>query len=106
MVYFPENRGLLGDPRERDADLITRRVAHEVAHQRWAQALDPADLAAAPPLVEAGARRGGRVAGPAPPGGGGLPPMLAFDEDRYLAGRPQEPDSEPTLLETAGQAYL
>jgi len=106
MVFFPESRGFLSDPRDSEVDLVTRRVAHEVAHQWWGHRLDPADVPGGTTLVETLAKHSEQIVVESMHGAGALPPMLAFDEDRYLAGSAQEPDSEPTLLETRGQAYL
>ena len=106
LVLFPEHRGFLADSRAEGIDLVTRRVAHEVAHQWWAHALDPADVAGASTLVETLAKHSEQLVVEAMHGEDALPPILAFDEDRYLAGRAQDPEPEPTLLETTDQAYL
>jgi len=106
MVFFTEDRGFTSDTRAGDVDLVTRRVAHEVGHQWWGGRLDPADVAGASTLVETLAKHSEQLVLAAMHGPQALPPMLAFDEDRYLAGRAEEETSERTLLETTEQAYL
>ncbi|MBV9879247.1 MAG: hypothetical protein JO180_02075 [Gemmatirosa sp.] len=106
MIYFPEDRGFLSDPRADDVDLLTRRVAHEVAHQWWGHRLSPADVAGGSTLVETLAKHSEQLVVADAYAPRALAPMLAFDEDRYLAGRAEARDSEPTLMESAGQAYL
>jgi hypothetical protein len=109
MIFFPEDRGLLSDasPRaERGVDLVTRRVAHEVAHQWWGHTLDAAPMAGATTLTETLAKHSEQLVVAAMHGDGALPAMLAFDEDRYLAGSAQEPAAEPTLLDAGSQPYL
>jgi ABC-2 type transport system permease protein len=106
MVLFTEDRGFRSDPRADDVDLITRRVAHEVAHQWWGHKLDAADVAGASTLTETLAKYSEQLVVADMHGADALPAMLAFDEDRYLAGRAQESANEPTLLEATDQAYL
>ncbi|HSU15905.1 hypothetical protein [Longimicrobium sp.] len=106
IVLFTEDRGFLSDERDGDVDLVTRRVAHEVAHQWWGHTLDPAPVAGATTLVETLAKHSEQLVVEEMHGPRALAPMLAFDEDRYLAGRAQDPHGEPTLMETGGQAYL
>jgi aminopeptidase N len=106
MILFTEDRGFLSDPRADDVDLVTRRVAHEVAHQWWGHTLDAVDVPGASLLVETLAKHSEQLVVSALHGERSLAAILAFDEDRYFAGRAQEPDSEPVLLETSGEAYL
>ena len=106
LILFTEDRGFLADPRDGDVDLVTRRVAHEVAHQWWGHVLDPLDVAGATTLVETLAKHGEQLVVASLHGEAALPPMLAFDEDRYLAGRADDAEGEPTLLEAEGQPWL
>ena len=42
LIAFTEDRGFLTDPRDADRlDLVSRRVAHEVAHQWWGHTARP-----------------------------------------------------------------
>ncbi|AHG92478.1 Peptidase M1 membrane alanine aminopeptidase (plasmid) [Gemmatirosa kalamazoonensis] len=106
MIFFPEDRGFLSDARDADVDLVTRRVAHEVSHQWWAHTLDPAPMAGASTLTETLAKHSEQLVVGAAYGDGALAPMLAFDEDRYLAGSAAARRGEPTLLEAADEAWL
>lgn len=106
MLLFTEDRGVLSDPRTGDVDLITRRVAHEVAHQWWGHTVDPLNVAGATTIVETLAKYSEQRVLASVRGESALPPMLAFDHDRYLAGRAGAREEEPTLMETAAQEYL
>jgi hypothetical protein len=105
-ILFTEDRGFLSDPRPGNVDLVTRRVAHEVAHQWWPDRLDPADVVGSAFLVESLAKYGEQLVIESMHGGTALAEMLAFDEDRYLSGRTDERGEEPTLLQVTNQAYL
>jgi ABC-2 type transport system permease protein len=106
LVLFTEDRGFLSDPRGGGVDLVTRRVAHEVAHQWWGHTLSPAGMAGATTLTETLAKHSEQLVVAAMHGPRALAPMLAFDEDRYLAGRAQEPRTERTLMEAEDEPYL
>lgn len=106
LVLFTEDRGFTADARPGDVDLLLRRVAHEVAHQWWGHRLDPAAVAGASTLVETLAKHSEQLVLADAHGPQALPPMLAFDEDRYLAGRTQEETTEPSMLEVENQDYL
>jgi ABC-2 type transport system permease protein len=106
LVLFTEDRGFLADTRDGDVDLVTRRVAHEVSHQWWGHTLDPAPVAGATTLTETLAKHSEQLVVASLHGERALAPMLAFDEDRYLAGRAQEPGAEPTLMEAGDEQYL
>lgn len=106
LILFTEDRGFLTVPDERDVDLVTRRVAHEVAHQWWGHVVDPAPGPGATILVETLAKYSEQLVIAAVHGDSALPPMLRFDEDRYLGGRAEDGEREPILLETRGESYL
>ena len=106
MIYFRETGGFLTDPSPDDADLITRRTAHEVAHQWWGHTLAPAAVEGASVLVETLAKYSEQLVVADVHGAAALRPILAFDEDRYLAGRALELATEPTLMTTVGREYM
>jgi hypothetical protein len=106
LVLFPEHRGFLADPREGDVDLVTRRVAHEVAHQWWGHALAPLDVAGSTVLVETPAKDAEALVIADLYGAGAVTPMLAYDEDRYFAGRASDPATEPPLMATTSEDHL
>jgi hypothetical protein len=106
IVLFPESRGFQSDARAENVDLVSRRVAHEVAHQWWGHTVDAADVAGGSMLTETLAKQSEQLVVASLHGDAAHPPMLAFDEDRYLAGRAGDAEPEPTLLESAGQAYI
>lgn len=106
MLMFNENRGVLTDARDEDVDLLTRRVAHEVAHQWWGYSVDPLETLGATTIVETLAKYSEQLALEAARGAEVLPQLLAYDHDRYLAGRARDRDPEPTLIETSNQDYL
>ena len=106
MLFFTENRGLLADPRDGDVDLLTRRVAHEVAHQWWGHAVSPLNAPGAATIVETLAKYAEQRVVADVRGEGALPAMLAFDHDRYLSGRGTDETAEPTLLTASDQAHI
>ncbi|MFY1831528.1 M1 family aminopeptidase [Myxococcus fulvus] len=108
VIYFVEDRGFLTDMgREDDAvDLVTRRTAHEVAHQWWGHLLDPAPVEGATMLVESLTKYSEQRVLAGQHGERSLLPVLAFDRDRYLSGRGEEAEAEPPLYKGAGQSYL
>jgi ABC-2 type transport system permease protein len=106
LILMTEDRGFLADRREEDVDLVTRRVAHEVAHQWWGHVVDPIEAPGATTIVETLAKYSEQLAIGDLHGDSAVTEMVAFDEDRYLAGRGMEPDSEPTLLTSRGESYI
>ncbi|MCC3160047.1 hypothetical protein LJ737_22610 [Hymenobacter sp. 15J16-1T3B] len=106
LVLFTEDRGFTADPQSADVDLVLRRVAHEVSHQWWGHTLDPADVRGGSTLIETLAKHSEQLVLADAYGPGSLPAVLAFDEDRYLAGRTVEAAAEPAMLAVDDQAYL
>lgn len=106
MIYFRETGGFLNDASERDAELITRRTAHEVSHQWWGHHLDPADVEGQSTLIETLAKYSEQLVVSKVHGDAALGRLLAFDEDRYLAGRALERQREPTLMDARGGEYM
>jgi hypothetical protein len=106
MMFFTENRGLLSDPRRDDVDLLTRRVAHEVAHQWWGHSVSPLSAPGATVIVETLAKYAEQRVIAAVHGEDAVTAMLAFDHDRYLAGRGTDATAEPTLLTAGDQQHI
>ena len=106
LILFPEDRGFQTEASEGDVDLVTRRVAHEVAHQWWGHGLTPLDVRGSTLLVETLAKDAEAQVIASMHGADALPAMLAFDEDRYFAGRASDVRDEPPLLEVTDQSHL
>ncbi len=106
MLFFTEDRGMLADARAGDVNLVTRRVAHEVSHQWWGHTVDPLNVVGSLTIVESLAKYSEQLVVASMRGEGAVPPMLAFDHNRYLQGRTGERDMEPTLLATTDQSYM
>jgi hypothetical protein len=102
-LLLTEDRGMRLDAHHEGNDLLLRRIAHEVAHQWWGGVVSPADVAGAGMLVEGLAKYAEQRVVAAVHGEHALPSMLAYDHDRYLAGRSREVVPEPPLAE-AGYA--
>ncbi len=105
-LYFTENRGMLTDERVQGIDLVSRRVAHEVAHQWWGHTVDPLNMPGSLLIVESLAKYSEQLVIASLYGENAVAPILAYDHDRYLAGRARDGREEPTLVELADQSYL
>jgi ABC-type transport system involved in multi-copper enzyme maturation permease subunit len=87
-VFLLENAGFLTDRSDPDrVDVVTKRVAHEVAHQWWGHQLSPAPGPGAATLVETLARYTELRVLAELHGEAAIAAVLAFELDRYLAGR-------------------
>lgn len=106
LILFPEDRGFRVDGGAGMVDLITRRVAHEVAHQWWGHRVDPADVAGGLVLVESLAKDAEQQVVRRVHGADALPAMLGYDEDRYLIGRAEEGRRETPLIALDDGAWL
>ncbi|MBK7905807.1 MAG: hypothetical protein IPJ78_04505 [Gemmatimonadetes bacterium] len=106
MIMFNEGRGVLTDARVDDVDLLTRRVAHEVAHQWWGYAVSPLEVRGATTIVETLAKYSEQLAVEHTRGAAALPQLIAYDHDRYLSGRVWDAEPEPALVESSDQDYL
>ncbi|MFP2958554.1 M1 family aminopeptidase [Myxococcus sp. 1LA] len=106
-VYAPEHRGFLTASGEQDTvDLITRRIAHEVAHQWWGHQVDPVSGPGGLLITESLAKYAEQRVLKALHGEAQVRQVLAFDLDRYLRGRADEDGEEPPLLQTKDESYL
>ena len=104
-IFVVEDRGFLtdrSDPQRIDA--VSKRVAHEVAHQWWGHQVAPAERPGASALVETLARYTEQRVLAALHGEPAVPPVLAFELDRYLTGRAG--GDEPPLAAVEDQSYL
>jgi ABC-2 type transport system permease protein len=106
-IYYPEHRGFVADLRGAEGvDLITRRIAHEVAHQWWGHQVDPANGPGASTITESLAKYSEQLVLKATYGEPHVRGVLAFDLDRYLRGRAAEDAEEPPLTGVKDQSYL
>jgi ABC-type transport system involved in multi-copper enzyme maturation permease subunit len=105
VIYLAEDRAFLTDLESPGRiDLVTKRVAHEVAHQWWGHQLSPASGPGATAIVESLARYTELRVLKTRHGAAALEPVLAFETDRYLSGR-TEGDEVP-LVDVSRQPYL
>lgn len=105
IIYVLENRGFLTDLTEPGrVDVLTKRVAHEVAHQWWGHQLVPAELPGASALVESLARYTEMRVLAMTYGEAAVPQVLSYELDRYLEGRTG--GDEVPLADVTDQAYI
>lgn len=107
LVAFTEDRGFLTDPSDADRlDLISRRVAHEVAHQWWGHTARPTGGPGDVFLVETMAKYGEQKVIRALHGEGQVARLVAYDRDRYAWGRAEAAGPEPPLAAVVDQPHL
>ena len=107
LIAFTEDRGFLTDPSDSDRlDLVSRRVAHEVAHQWWGHTARPTGGPGDVFLVETMAKYGEQKVIRALHGEGQVARLVAYDRDRYAWGRTEAAGPEPPLAEVADQPHL
>ncbi len=107
LVYLTEDRGFLTDLRDaRHVDLVSKRVAHEVAHQWWGHLLDPADVEGSLTLVETLTRHADLRVLESLQGEEALREVHAYELGRYLSGRAELGEREPSLERVAGEAHV
>jgi ABC-type transport system involved in multi-copper enzyme maturation permease subunit len=105
VVFFTEDRGFLTDRRDpRRVDIVTKRTAHEVAHQWWGHQVSPAAAPGASAIVETLARYSELMILKETHGEAALRPVLQEERRRYLSGRTGE--AEVPLDRVEDQAYL
>jgi len=106
-IFFVEDRGFLTDARDSTRlDIVTRRVAHEVAHEWWGMQLSPAPGPGATMLVESFAKYGEQRVLAATHGEGMVEELMSYDQDRYLSGRTGAEESEVPLTQVADESWL
>lgn len=107
IIWFVEDRTPLTDARDPNrADMVTRRVVHEVAHQWWGHQLSPRDGPGSSMLVETFAKHSESMMIQRLRGQQHLDQFLEMELDRYLVGRSRETKVEPPLLRTDGEPYV
>lgn len=106
-IWFVETRGFLTDATDAQRiDLITRRVAHEVAHQWWGHQLVPAAGPGASALVESLTKYSELLVLERMYGKEQVRSLLEFELDRYLSGRSREERTEVPLYKVGDQSYI
>lgn len=106
-IWFVETRGFLTDTSHAGpVDLITRRIAHEIAHQWWGHQLAPTTGPGASLVVESLAKYSELLVLERMYGRQRVGDLLDLELDRYLAGRAREEHGELSLREVGDQAYL
>jgi ABC-2 type transport system permease protein len=106
-IFIGENRGFLIDARDaRHLDLVTRRVAHEVAHQWWGLDVTPVAGPGASMIAESLTKYSELVILRQLYGGEIERESLTYELDLYLAGRAAARDAEVPLVRTGNDAYL
>jgi ABC-type transport system involved in multi-copper enzyme maturation permease subunit len=107
LIVLPENRTFLIDARDpRRIDLVTRRVAHEVAHQWWGHRVAPPDAPGATAIVESLAKYSELLVLEKKYGRDVVRQSLAHELDLYLAGRTTDSQREVPLSRSGDQSYL
>lgn len=113
LIMLVEHRVFLIDRRDGDAhdrsdtgrvDLVTKRVAHEVAHQWWGRELAPPVGPGASVLVESLARYSELMILKEVHGRKAIRPVLAAELRNYLSGRAGR--EEVPLARATNQSYL
>ncbi|KFE70457.1 ABC transporter permease/M1 family aminopeptidase [Hyalangium minutum] len=105
VVFFTEDRGFLTDLRDEGRiDIVTKRTAHEVAHQWWGHQVIPPDGPGASAVVETLARYSELMILKERYGAAALGPVLRVELSRYLSGRTGE--AEVPLDHVDDQPYL
>jgi len=107
MVLLVEDRSVLLDVSDPGRpDLLSRRVAHEVAHQWWGYQLVPPDGPGASVLVESLAKYSELKVTRRLHGAAQARRFLEMELDRYLAGRGSDPHGELPLARVGRQGYI
>ncbi|PTL75862.1 M1 family aminopeptidase [Vitiosangium sp. GDMCC 1.1324] len=106
-IFFVENRGFLTDSTDPERlDLVSRRIAHEVAHQWWGHQLSPVRGAGASTLVESLTKYSELMVMEGMYGRERVRDFLSFELDRYLSGRSNEEGREMPLARVGDQPYI
>jgi ABC-2 type transport system permease protein len=104
-IFLTETRGFLTDRASPGrVDVVSKRVAHEVAHQWWGHQVAPATGPGATALVETLARYSELRVLAQLHGEESVPPVLAFELDNYLVGHAR--GDEPPLASVAHESHV
>jgi len=111
LVFLSESRAFLIDERDPSnidltIDLVSRRTAHEVAHQWWGHSVTPAVVPGASTIIESLPRYSELLLLDKRHGRTQVRRSLQFELDRYLAGRAADEKTEVPLTRVTDQAYL
>jgi ABC-2 type transport system permease protein len=107
LVFLSESRAFLIDARNpSQIDLVTRRTAHEVAHQWWGHHVTPAVVPGASAIIESLPRYSELLVLDKLYGRAQVRRSLQFELDRYLTGRTSDKGPEVPLSRVDDQAYL
>jgi hypothetical protein len=107
VIFLNEGRSFLIDARDPvRVDLVTRRVAHEVAHQWWGYRIDAITGRGAPAIVESLTKYAELMIIEKKYGREAARQLLEFENDNYLAGRASENDEEVPLVDVGNQQYV
>ncbi|MEA2239849.1 MAG: type transport system permease protein [Thermoanaerobaculia bacterium] len=107
LIFLSESRAFSIDARDPSRlDLITRRTAHEVAHQWWGHDVAPADAPGATAIVESLTKYSELLALEKTSGRAAVRRSLSYELDRYLAGRTDDKQPEVPLARVTNQDYL
>jgi len=107
LVFLSEGRAFLIDARDpSQIDLVTRRTAHEVAHQWWGHSITPPVIPGASTIIESLPRYSELLVLDKRYGRAQVRRSLQFELDRYLARRAADEKTEVPLTRATDQAYL
>jgi ABC-2 type transport system permease protein len=107
LVFLNEHRAFLIDASDPShIDLVTRRTAHEVAHQWWGHYVTPAAAPGASTIIESLPRYSELLVLEKRYGRAQVRRSLQFELDRYLGGRTSDKNAEVPLTRVTDQAWL
>lgn len=106
-IFLTEHRTFLIDRRNANrADLLSRRIAHEVGHQWWGYEVAPGSSPGSTFIVESLAKYTELAVVEGMHGREHVRQLLNVDRDRYLAGRGRDEATEMPLLRVGSQPHL
>ncbi len=104
LVLIGEQGGFMADPRApRSRSQVTRRIAHEVAHQWWGHQLAPAQVEGSLVLVETLTKYAEMRVLEQLHGSAALREQVEYELSRYLRGSADEEGREMPLYRTSPQ---
>jgi ABC-2 type transport system permease protein len=105
---YSEGIGFIQDfkSEKEDIDMVTKIVAHEIAHQWWGHQACGADMQGAEMLVESFAQYSSLMVMEHMHGASQTQKFLKHEMDRYLRGRSRETLRELPLMRCENQGYI